>query len=93
MQCLVAGNALVHTVAVESSLPPLLFASCRSPLLQAKGIEAVPLAGNLVDAVWGAERPGLPDSPLRVHELQWAGRSVADKLTEVCRSVVVCVRW
>lgn len=58
--------------------------------LQARGLHVVPLLsdGNLVDVAWGAERPGLPDAPLRVHELQWAGRSIQDKLNEVC----VCVR-
>jgi hypothetical protein len=39
--------------------------------------------GNLVDAAWGAERPGLPAAPLRVHALEWAGRSVQEKLGEV----------
>lgn len=53
--------------------------------LEARGLHVVPLLsdGNLVDVAWGAERPGLPDAPLRVHELQWAGRSIQDKLNEV----------
>jgi hypothetical protein len=53
--------------------------------LQEKGLEAVALLadGNLVDAVWGDSRPALPDTPLRVHEVQWAGQSVQDKLQEV----------
>ena len=37
--------------------------------------------GNLVDAAWGAARPPPPSAPLRVHPAQWAGVSVADKLT------------
>ena len=53
--------------------------------VQEKGLVAVPLLadGNLVDGVWGAERPGLPDAPLRVHEARWAGSSIKDKLAEV----------
>jgi hypothetical protein len=36
--------------------------------------------GNLVDVVWGAAQPPLPLAPMRVHPLEWAGESVADKL-------------
>jgi hypothetical protein len=56
-----------------------------SKLVQASGLELVPLLadGNLVDAAWGAERPALPDAPLRVHALEWAGQSVQQKLAEV----------
>eukprot|EP00959_Pyramimonas_sp_CCMP1952_P323733 6775325-Pyramimonas_sp.AAC.3 len=40
------------------------------------------LEENLVDASWG-DRPPFPDAPLRVHPLQFAGISVADKLASV----------
>ena len=39
--------------------------------------------GNLVDATWGGARPPPPSAPLRVHPAQWAGVSVADKLTSL----------
>lgn len=54
-------------------------------VVQARGLEVVPLLadGNLVDAAWGPERPGLPDAPMRVHDLQWAGQTIQQKLTEV----------
>jgi hypothetical protein len=53
--------------------------------VQARGLEVVPLLadGNLVDAAWGPERPGLPEAPMRVHDLQWAGQNIQQKLTEV----------
>lgn len=53
--------------------------------LEARGLEVVPLLadGNLVDAAWGPERPGLPEAPMRVHDLQWAGQNIQQKLTEV----------
>jgi hypothetical protein len=53
--------------------------------LQEKGLEAVPLLadGNLVDQAWGAERPGLPTAPLRVHDATWAGASIQQKVDEV----------
>lgn len=57
-------------------------------LLQEKGLEAVPLLadGNLVDQAWGADRPGLPTAPLRVHAAEWAGASIQQKVDEVSTS-------
>ncbi len=49
--------------------------------LSAAGRSLVPLtAGNLVDAVWGAERPPPPAAPLRTHALEHAGESAGDKI-------------
>jgi len=38
---------------------------------------------NLVDIVWGEQRPPVPKSPFRVHPLKYAGVSVADKIKEI----------
>jgi len=38
---------------------------------------------NLVDKVWGESRPPLPLSPFRVHPLEYAGKSVAEKVGEI----------
>ncbi|GAB4814313.1 hypothetical protein N2152v2_001359 [Parachlorella kessleri] len=51
--------------------------------LAARGKHLVPLPVNLVDAVWATERPAAPQGALRVHSLEWAGRSVADKLEDL----------
>ncbi|PSC69930.1 putative Xaa-Pro aminopeptidase P [Micractinium conductrix] len=48
--------------------------------LRAASMSLVPLEPNPVDAVWGVERPSPADAPLRVHAMEWAGQSVADKL-------------
>ncbi|KAK9805604.1 hypothetical protein WJX72_007339 [[Myrmecia] bisecta] len=49
--------------------------------LEAAGRHLIPLLeGNLVDHIWGPERPGAPQAPIRVHKLEHAGESVADKL-------------
>jgi len=49
--------------------------------LSAAGRALVPLtAGNLVDAVWGAERPPPPAAPLRTHALEHAGEAAGDKI-------------
>ena len=52
--------------------------------LSSAGCALVPLlSGNLVDAVWGAERPPPPAAPLRVHCLEHAGESVAEKVARM----------
>ncbi|KAL2612171.1 hypothetical protein R1flu_023863 [Riccia fluitans] len=38
---------------------------------------------NLVDQLWGAERPSPPTSPLRIHDIKYAGVDVATKLTDL----------
>eukprot|EP00545_Synedropsis_sp_CCMP1620_P011335 CAMPEP_0119016574 /NCGR_PEP_ID=MMETSP1176-20130426/13638_1 /TAXON_ID=265551 /ORGANISM="Synedropsis recta cf, Strain CCMP1620" /LENGTH=635 /DNA_ID=CAMNT_0006970045 /DNA_START=41 /DNA_END=1948 /DNA_ORIENTATION=- len=35
---------------------------------------------NLVDPIWGADRPAIPTSPFRVHPLEYAGTSVSEKV-------------
>ena len=52
--------------------------------LSSAGCALAPLlCGNLVDAVWGAERPPPPAAPLRVHRLEHAGESVAEKVARM----------
>jgi len=38
---------------------------------------------NLIDAIWGEERPAVPVSPFRVHPLQFAGVTVAEKIATI----------
>ena len=49
-------------------------------LLAKAGFKLVPTRGNLVDKVWGRDRPAPPDGPVRIHPLSFAGQSSADKL-------------
>lgn len=63
---------------------PLLHQAGRMPALQSisHGREItpqVPIDVNLVDRVWGAERPAPPTAPLRVHPSEWAGEDVISK--------------
>ena len=44
--------------------------------------EIVTLQSNLVDEIWD-DRPPVPTSPFRVHPLEYAGKSVADKVTKI----------
>jgi Xaa-Pro aminopeptidase len=41
------------------------------------------VARNLVDAIWGAERPAPPSSPIDLHPTRFAGESAASKLARV----------
>lgn len=54
-----------------------------SATLEAKGIRLKPVAKNLVDRVWGRERPPPPSGQVRVQPMKWAGRSPADKIDGV----------
>jgi Xaa-Pro aminopeptidase len=51
--------------------------------LASKRIKLKPLAANLVDRLWGKQRPPSPQAPVVVHPLKYAGKSAADKLAEV----------
>ena len=52
--------------------------------LRESGKSLVPiLEGNLVDKVWGADRPAPPTAPLRIHKMEHAGQSVQDKLVKL----------
>ena len=38
---------------------------------------------NLIDPIWGEQRPEIPTNPFRVHPIEYAGVSVADKISKV----------
>lgn len=44
------------------------------------GIELVPQDSDLVDRVWGAERPQLAAAPLRIHPALYAGETASQKI-------------
>jgi len=46
-------------------------------------IDTLDREGNLIDYIWGKDRPATPTSAYRVHPLQYAGRSVSDKIKDV----------
>ena len=54
-----------------------------SVALKAKGIKLKPLARNLVDRLWGRDRPAPPGSPVVVHPMKLAGRATADKIADI----------
>jgi len=38
---------------------------------------------NLIDPIWGSDRPAVPASPFRIHPLEYAGWSVAEKVAKI----------
>lgn len=46
-------------------------------------------SSNLVDDIWGAMRPSLPSSPLRVHDIRFAGVDVATKLENLRKDLAL----
>ena len=56
----------------------------RGEFFKKHNLELVPvLPDNLVDTVWGKDQPVLPETKVFVHEVSYAGRSVADKYKDV----------
>lgn len=51
--------------------------------LTVKNISLKSVESNLIDKVWGGSRPAAPAGKLRVHPLEYAGKSVKDKLNSI----------
>jgi len=55
--------------------------------LEGSGIEVVGMESDLVDRVWGAEKPALPEGELRVHPVEFAGREAGDKVASLDKEI------
>lgn len=64
----------LHTIAEVERL---------TAALEPAGIKLVPVSRNLVDAVWGRERPPAPQDPVFLHPQKYAGRSAQDKIADI----------
>jgi Xaa-Pro aminopeptidase len=70
----VGFDARLHTPAAIDEL---------TKELAAKRISLKPLSRNLVDRVWGRERPAPPRGAVFPHPIEYAGKAAKDKLAEV----------
>ncbi len=70
-------------VGVDPSLATAAEAFQLSMHLQSAGHALVPVADNLVDAVWASERPSRPANPICVLPTSYAGHSHRDKIAGV----------
>ena len=69
-------------VGIDPSVHPATWAGELRIKLDAAGVELRALTKNLVDEIW-AERPAFPSAAVRVHPLELAGASVAEKLSKI----------
>jgi len=74
-----AGGAVgfdpkLHTVAMVEEL---------TKSLKPKGIKLKALGRNLVDKIWGRERPPPPLAPVVPHALRYAGKAAEQKIAEL----------
>ncbi len=51
--------------------------------LKPKGIKLKALGRNLVDRLWGRDRPHPPVNPVTMHPLKFAGRAAEDKIVDI----------
>ncbi len=51
------------------------------------GAKLVPIAKNLIDQIW-QDQPARPENPLSVQPLQFAGKSVKDKLADMSQALI-----
>ncbi|GKY91237.1 hypothetical protein MPSEU_000096300 [Mayamaea pseudoterrestris] len=78
-------DPLCQAASFEKELDEALAEAARDEL----GDEELKIAsletscGNIIDAIWGDTRPAIPTSPFRVHPLEFAGVSVADKVSAI----------
>ncbi|KAJ1816644.1 hypothetical protein LPJ75_001960, partial [Coemansia sp. RSA 2598] len=73
-------------VGIDPTLVSALAAGELQKSMSAKGVELVPLQENLVDAVWN-DRPERPLDSVFVHDMEYAGESIENKVSRV-RSAV-----
>ncbi len=52
-------------------------------LVEKKNITFKFLDHNIIDVLWGKQRPSKPNAPIRIHPLEYAGRSTQDKLKDI----------
>lgn len=53
---------------------------------------------NLVDLVWGKDKPARPNEPVTVLDLKYAGKEISKKIEEVqkelekkkCAGIIIC---
>lgn len=70
-------------IGVDVSQIPAGIFKARSDLLKEGGITLEPLSTNLVDEVWGADKPAMPNEKVWVLDDKYTGQSVASKFKDI----------
>lgn len=71
-----------QVVGLDPQVHSAAFAESLHNKLDKKGVELRCVAQNFVDQIW-TNRPPMPQSPVRLHPAEFAGRAVAEKLSDV----------
>jgi len=82
-ETLYAASGTTTTKATSSSSSSSSSSSGSSSGSSSKKITLKMCEKNIVDEVWGNARPPAPSGLVRVHPLQYAGKSLADKMQDV----------
>ena len=72
------------TVGADPTLTSYTSWVCMHIALTAAGHRLIPLDENLIDKVWGDERPPLDLKPIVAHPLQYSGQKASEKIAR-CR--------
>lgn len=71
-------------VGIDATLlPAASVQGLAGKIRQAGGAKLLPLDDNLIDEVWGRDRPARPSEPVIVLSENFAGRSVRDKMADL----------
>ncbi|KAJ6107660.1 Xaa-Pro aminopeptidase P [Penicillium sp. IBT 18751x] len=70
-------------VGVDPSLITAAGARKLAETLEKNGSSLVGIQQNLVDLVWGKDRPARPVEKVRVHPVKYAGKSFQDKIADI----------
>lgn len=68
---------------VKESLHDIACARELADTLGKNGSSLVGVEENLVDLVWGTDRPARPREQVRVHPIKYAGKSFQEKLSDL----------
>ncbi len=71
------------TVGYDPKLHTIVEVERLGAALKAKDIKLKPVSRNLIDRLWGRDRPAVPASSVVVHPLKLAGRAAEDKIADI----------
>ena len=71
------------SIGFDPALIPALEWRVRNTYFTERDFVFAPVEENLVDAVWGSQQPSVPDFGAKVHNIQFAGETVHDKVQRI----------
>jgi len=75
----------VHDMTISAAMYERLSKEIQKNVTESDAVTVSALSQNLVDDVWGANRPPLPRSTVFVHEVEFAGKTCKEKIQKIRR--------